>query len=129
MSAKDSTSICNVFKDDTSKIIKKLEMQIPSHFQIYSDMYKEYLHVMDDVFGTCILSEKEFIDKMDIDQKLIKNIESCTNYLTSIWISQIDRMTSYLKFSLGSNILNNYNFNTGNKSDDSFTKGLINYCY
>jgi hypothetical protein len=55
--------LCDIFKNSTSKVIKKLEMEIPSHFQIYSDMYKEYLHEIDDIFGTCILSEKEFLIK------------------------------------------------------------------
>ena len=75
-----------------------MEMKIPSHFQIYSDMYKEYLHVLDDIFGTCIMSEKEFFDKMNINKNLIKNIESNTNYLTDIWINQIENYDNYLKW-------------------------------
>ena len=70
----NSLSICDIFKDNTSRIINTLEMQIPSHFQIYSDMYKEYLHLINDIFGTCILSEKEFFDKMKIDNNLIKKL-------------------------------------------------------
>ncbi len=98
MSTNNSSSVCNIFKDNTSRVIKKLEMQIPSHFQIYSDMYKEYLHVVDDIFGTCILSEKEFFDKMNINQNLMKNIESHTNYLTEIWVNQIENYDNYLKW-------------------------------
>ena len=94
----NSSSVCNIFKDNTSKVIKKLEMQIPSHFQIYSDMYKEYLHVIDDIFGTCILSEKEFFDKMNMDQNSIKNTESYTNHLTKMWINQIENYDNYLKW-------------------------------
>jgi len=94
----NSSSICNIFKNNTSKIINKLEMQIPSHFQIYSDIYKEYLHVMDDVFGTCILSEKEFFDKINMEQNSMKNIELYTNYLTGIWVNQIENYDNYLKW-------------------------------
>ena len=47
----DDSSIYNVWKENTSKIINKLELQIPSHFQIYSDMYKEYLRSINDIFG------------------------------------------------------------------------------
>jgi len=43
-------------------------MQIPSHFQIYSDMYKVYLHVIDDIFGTCVMSEEEFFEKMNMNK-------------------------------------------------------------
>jgi len=98
MSTNNSISVCDIFKDNTSKVIKKLEMQIPSHFQIYSDMYKEYLHVIDDIFGTCILSEKEFFDKMKIDKNLMKNIETYTNYFTGIGINQIENYDNYLKW-------------------------------
>lgn len=91
------SSVCNIFKNNTSKIINKLEMQIPSHFQIYSDMYKEYLHFIDDTFETCIMSEKEFFDKMNIDNNLIKNTSQDTNYLTNIWINQIENYDGYLK--------------------------------
>ena len=93
-----SLSICDIFKDNTSRIINKLEMQIPSHFQIYSDMYKEYLHVIDDIFGTCILSEKEFFDKMNIDNNLIKKTSQYTNYLTNMWINQFENYDNYLKW-------------------------------
>ena len=118
MSVKDSISICNVFKDDTSKIIKKLEMQIPSHFQIYSDMYKEYLHVLDDIFGTCVMSEKEFFDKMNIDKNLMKNIESYSNYVRGIWINQIENYDNYLKWYSQMRI-------SGMKSYDKFVHSMM----
>ena len=94
----EELSVCEFFKGNTSKIINKLEMQIPTHFQIYSDMYKEYLHVMDDVFGTCMLSEKEFLDKMNLNQNMIKNIESYSNFVTEMCMKQIDSYENYLKW-------------------------------
>jgi len=118
MPTKDSASICNIFKDDTSKIIKKLEMQIPSHFQIYSDMYKEYLHVLDDIFGTCVLSEKEFFDKMNIDKNLMKNMESYSNYVRGIWIKQIENYDNYLKWYSQMRI-------SGMKSYDKFVHSMM----
>jgi hypothetical protein len=63
MSADSSTSVCNIFKDNTSKVIKKLEIQIPSHFQIYSDMYKEYLHVVDVFLEHVFYPKKNFLTK------------------------------------------------------------------
>ena len=94
----EDLSVCDIFKGNTSKIINKLEMQIPTHYQIYSDMYKEYLHVMDDVFGTCVLSEKEFFDKMNLNKNMIKNIESYSNFVTEVWMKQIDNYENYLKW-------------------------------
>ncbi|MCJ8305793.1 MAG: hypothetical protein HRU07_01935 [Nitrosopumilus sp.] len=119
MSTNNSISVCDIFKDNTSKVIKKLEMQIPSHFQIYSDMYKEYLHVIDDIFGTCILSEKEFFDKMKIDKNLMKNIETFTNYFTGIGINQIENYDNYLKWYAQMRI-------SGMKSYDQFVHTMMN---
>ena len=118
MSSENSTSICNIFKDNTSKIINKLEMQIPSNLQIYSDMYKEYLHVMDDVYGTCILSEKEFLDKMCIDENFIKNVSSYTNYVTDLWINQIENYGNFLKWYSQMRI-------SGMKSYDEFVHSMM----
>ena len=119
MSTNNSISVCDIFKDNTSKVIKKLEMQIPSHFQIYSNMYKEYLHVIDDIFGTCILSEKEFFDKMKIDKNLMKNIETFTNYFTGIEINQIENYDNYLKWYAQIRI-------SGMKSYDQFVHTMMN---
>ena len=37
-------------KDDTSEVIRKIESQIPSLFQNYSNLYTKYLHMFDDMF-------------------------------------------------------------------------------
>ena len=58
--SEDSISICDLMKDHTSTVIKKAESQIPTYTQIFSDVYREYLHVIDDLYGTCYISEKEF---------------------------------------------------------------------
>lgn len=54
-------SICDIMKEDTSDILKKLESQIPPLFQGYSDLYTAYLHMYDDIFGTCYIAEKNFL--------------------------------------------------------------------
>ena len=60
-------SVCDILKEDTSEVIRKLESQTPSLFQNYSNLYTAYLHMFDDLFGTCYISEKEFFDKMKIE--------------------------------------------------------------
>ena len=40
---KDTMSICDVMKNNTSAIIGKLESQIPIYAQLYSDLYTKYL--------------------------------------------------------------------------------------
>ena len=83
-------SVCDIMKKDTSKIIQKLESQIPSNFQQYSDLYTAYLHTLDDIFGTCYLSEKEFFDKLNIDQGILAAYQKYSNTLTEAYLDQID---------------------------------------
>ncbi len=93
----DKISACDVMKDNTSKIIKKMESQIPSYVQEYSDLYTEYLHMYDDLFGTCYISEKEFFDKLGFDQETLKTFHNYSKTLTNFYSSQIDMSTNYLK--------------------------------
>ena len=83
-------SVCDIMKKDTSKIIQKLESQIPSNFQQYSDLYTAYLHTLEDVFGTCYISEKEFFDKLNIDQGILAAYQKYSNTLTEAYLDQID---------------------------------------
>ncbi len=84
-------------KDNTSKRIKKLESQIPSYFQEYSDLYTEYLHMFDDLFGTCYISEKEFFDKLGFDQETLKTFDNYSKTLTNFYSSQVDMSTNYFR--------------------------------
>lgn len=90
-------SVCDIMKGNTSEIIKKMEMQIPTYAQIFSDINKEYLHTLDEIFGVCYISEKEFYDKFIIDQA---NLHAFYNFLKSfvrIYSEQIDIQTNLLK--------------------------------
>ncbi len=98
MVANKEYSVCDIMKGNTSAIIQKMESQIPVNFQIYSDMYKEYLHMIDDLFGTCYLSEKEFFDKMNIDDRTLKIMDSYGKTYTEIYSSQIENYSSFLKW-------------------------------
>ncbi len=96
-STKTKISVCDVMKNNTSKVIKKMESQIPSHFQLYSDLYAEYLHMFDDLFGTCYIAEKEFFDKLGFDQNTLKTFDNYSNELTSFYSSQIDIASNFLR--------------------------------
>ncbi len=90
-------SVCDVMKKNTSQVIKKVESQLPSNLQLYSDLYAEYLHMFDDVFGTCYISEKQFFDKLGIDQSTIKTFDKNSSVLTNFYSSQIDLASNYLR--------------------------------
>lgn len=86
----EKLSICDIMKEDTSEIIKKMESKIPTLFQNYSDLYTKYLHLFDDIFGTCYIAEKEFFDKLNIDQGILKQIKANSESMRNNYIDNID---------------------------------------
>ena len=74
-----------------------MESQIPSYVQGCSDLYAEYLHTIDNLFGTCYLSEKEFFDKLNIDQKILKEFDNLSGFWEKIATSQIETSTNLMR--------------------------------
>ncbi|MCV0393421.1 MAG: hypothetical protein K5790_09075 [Nitrosopumilus sp.] len=89
-------SLCDIMKDDTSEVIRKLESQTPSLFQNFSDLYTAYLHMYDDLFGTCYISEKEFFDKMNMDPKILQQIKKNSEIMKNNFMEMIDMNTKYI---------------------------------
>ncbi len=96
-SSQVDVSVCDIMKGNTSEIIKKMESQIPTYFQMNSDVYVEFLHTMDDLFGTCFIAEKEFFDKLNFDQYTLKLFDSYWKNITKMYSSQIDMSTNFLR--------------------------------
>ena len=92
----DKVSLCDVLKEDTSEIIRKLESQTPSLFQNYSNLYAAYLHMLDDLFSTCYISEKEFFDKLNIDQSILNQIKSNSQTIKKMYLENIERNTKFI---------------------------------
>ena len=90
-------SVCDIMKSNTSKVIKKLEAQIPSSVQQYSDLYTTYLHTIDDIFGTCYIAEKELFDKLNLDQGVLREFQEFSNVLTKTYLNQIEMSAKYVE--------------------------------
>jgi len=91
-------SPCGIMSDNTSKIIQKIESEMPLFFQGYSDLYSKYLHSIKDIFGVCHLAEKQYFDKLDIDQGILKQFNSYCKSITNTNKSQIDLSRDFLKY-------------------------------
>jgi len=89
-------SVCDVMKNNTSSIIKKMEFQVPAYLQQYTDLYTAYLHSFDQIFGTCYIAEKEFFDKLEIDENTLKSFDNISKTFRDIIASQIDISTQSL---------------------------------
>lgn len=96
-SEKKDVSICDVLKNNTSEMIQKLESQIPTYTQLYSDLYTKYLHMMDDFYSTCYVSEKEFFDKLGMDQKALGHFDTYWKSITNLTLNQIELATNFAK--------------------------------
>jgi len=96
-STENEVSICDILKNSTTKVIKKLESQIPPNVQAYSDLYTHYLHLLDDYFGTCYLWQKQYFDKLGLDSEAVGAIDSYWNTVTDLYCTQIDMIASAQK--------------------------------
>ena len=86
----EKLSICDIIKDDTSEIIKSMESKMPSIFQNYSDLYTSYLQTCNDIFGTCYIAEKEFFDKLNIDQGVLKQMKANSESIRKNYVENLD---------------------------------------
>ncbi len=90
-------SICDVMKNNTSEIIQKIETKFPTYAQLYTDLYTKYLHTIDDLYGTCYLSEKEFFDKLGMDKAALRVFDAYWRSVTNVVVSQIDMAANFVK--------------------------------
>ena len=91
----EELSICDIMKEDTSEVIKKMESKMPSIFQSYADMYTKYLHTLNDIFGTCYIAEKEFFDELNLDQGMLKQIKQNSESMKKNYIENIDMTAKF----------------------------------
>lgn len=96
-SENNSISVCDLLKNNTVKIIRKYETQTPIYVQMYSNYYDEYLHSLEEIFGTCYISEKNFFDNLGFDEKTLIAADKFWNDFTETTISNIDIYTNFRK--------------------------------
>ena len=94
-SEKDTVSICDVMKNNTTEIVQKIESKFPIYAQLYTDLYTKYLHSINDLFSTCYLSEKEFFDKLGMNKQAIQALDAYWKSITNMTMSQIDMSTNF----------------------------------
>ena len=92
------SSVCDIWKDSVHKIITKIEYQTPIYLQAYSQMHSEFLHSVDNSFGTCYIWQKRYFDKMGFDQKAINAYEKLCDSATGSTTEWMDMYANYGKF-------------------------------
>jgi len=86
----EKISVCDLLKNDSSEIIHKLESTMPTFIQNYSDLFSEYLRLYENLFGTCYIAEKEFFDKLNIDQAVLNELKKSSDNLKKQALENID---------------------------------------
>ena len=86
----EKLSVCEIMKDDTSEIFRKMESELPLLFQNSSNLYARYLHMLDDVLGIGYITEKKIFDRLGIDQDVLKQIKENSKSVRNTYIKNIE---------------------------------------
>ena len=96
-SKKAQISICDLMKNNTSEILQKMEYQVPTYLQGYTDLFTKYLHSLNTLFGTCYISEKQFFDKLGIDHKVLEPIDEYWKFIKNLTLVQIETSSKFIE--------------------------------
>ncbi|CDI05255.1 hypothetical protein [Candidatus Nitrosotenuis uzonensis] len=91
-------SICDIWKDSVHKIITKAEFQTPLYIQAYTQVHAEFLHSIDNIYGTCYMWQKQYFDKLGIDKNAIDAYAKLYENLTEYVIKSMDAYAEYQKY-------------------------------
>lgn len=90
-------SVCDIWKDSVHKVITKMEYQTPIYLQAYSQMHSEFLHSVDNAFGTCYIWQKRYFDRMGFDQRVVNAYEKLCDSGTNNVLAWMDMYANYKK--------------------------------
>lgn len=92
------SSVCDIWKDNVHKLITKIEYQTPAYLQAYSEVHAEFLHSVDNLFGTCYIWQKQYFDKIGIDHKVINAYGNLCEKSTDSIVEWMNAYANYKKF-------------------------------
>ena len=98
---KETDSIQNIVKDNTTEIIEKIDSKIPTYVKLYSDLYKKYLHIASNFCNTSYLTQKKFCDKMGIDETRLAMFDAYLESVKKMVLIQIDMNESMIQAYVG----------------------------
>jgi hypothetical protein len=118
---KVTISICDTAKDSTSEIIEKMDSKTLTYVQLYSGLYKKYLHMMDHFLGAWYVAQKELISKSGMNDTSSAIFDIYLESVKQMALSQMDMnesmAKSYVEFRLS--VLDSY--------DEMMTRAITNF--
>ena len=95
----DSTSSNTI--DYTSEVIEKMESKIPTYVKLYSDLYRKYLRIMDNLCNTCNSNQKEVFGKMGVNNMALTMFDTYLKSVRQMALLQIDMTENMFKNYVG----------------------------
>ena len=87
--------------DYTSKVIEKMDSKIPSYANLYSELYKKYLHIMDNFYANWYSNQKETISKMGVNDAVLTMFDTYLKSFRQMGLLQIDMTENIFKNYVG----------------------------
>jgi len=74
----------------TSEVIEKIDSKIPTYVNLYSDLYKKYLHIIDNFYKNYYSNQKEIISKIGVNDAALTMFDFYLKSARQMALIQID---------------------------------------
>jgi hypothetical protein len=94
---RSNISLSSIIQDNTTEVIEKIDSKIPSYVQLYSDLYKKYLHLAGNLFEATYSSQKDIHDKMGVGDVGLVMFDAYLRSVKKMVLLQIDLSENMIK--------------------------------
>lgn len=91
-------STFDVIKENTSKVMSKMDSQIPLYVKMHSDMYRRYRHMMDDFFDAGYALERAELDLLFQNDGTRRAAETATRLYSNTMLANLSMYGEFLKW-------------------------------
>lgn len=91
----------SIVENHASEIIEKMESKIPNYLKLYSDLYKKYLHIMNNFCNTCYLNQEVVFDKIGVNDATLTMFDAYLSSVKQMTMLQIDIIENMAKNYVG----------------------------
>lgn len=96
--AEEDQSTFDMIKENTSKVMSKMDSQIPLYVKMHSDIYRRYRHMMDDFFDAGYALERAELDILFRNDGTRKAAETTTRLYSNALLANLGMYGEFLKW-------------------------------
>ncbi|MGI0058107.1 MAG: hypothetical protein ACREAK_12140 [Nitrosarchaeum sp.] len=87
----ETTDLVSSFiENHVSDMIEKMESTIPTYVKYSSDLYKKYLHIINNFYNSTYWNQKEILDKMGVNDDVLTMFDAYLKSIKQISLLQMD---------------------------------------